>query len=150
MTNEKSMREESSFVVFRHSSFVVSLLAALCLPGCGGGDRPKTIPVSGQVTINGQPPGEFGRLYFTPTRVAEGYPKRPANGTFAADGSYRVMSWEADDGLVPGHYDISVVPADPSQSKIPAKYHQSSSSGLEVDVPVDQRSIEFNIEVRTN
>jgi hypothetical protein len=140
---------DSSFVS-RHSPFVVLLCAVACLAGCGSGDRPKTIPISGKVTLDGQPPGEGGKLYFTPSQVAEGYSKRPAHGTFTADGIYRVMSWEVDDGLVPGHYDVSVVPAEPSQSKIPTKYHQSSSSGLEVDVPVDQRSIEYNIEVRTN
>jgi hypothetical protein len=136
---------KNSFFAIRYSSFVILSFAVVWLAGCGGGDRPKTIPISGKVTIDGQAPGEIGRLYFTPTRVAEGYPKRPANGTFTADGTYRVMSWEPDDGLVPGHYLVSVVPASANQTKIPAKYHQNSSSQLEVDVPVDQGTIEYDI-----
>jgi hypothetical protein len=117
--------------------------------GCGGSNRPTTIPISGKFTIDGQAPGEGGRLYFTPARAAEGYPKRPAHGTFTADGNYRVMSWAVDDGLVPGDYTVSVVPVDPNKSKIPSKYHQNTTSGLEVNVPVDERSIEFDIPIVT-
>ena len=123
-------------------------LVIVWFAGCGGSNRPTTIPISGKVTINGQAPGEGGKLYFTPTQAAEGYPKRPASGAFVADGPYRVMSWEVDDGLVPGHYTVSVVPVDPNKTKIPTKYHQNTTSGLEVDVPTDQSSIEYNIDVR--
>lgn len=118
--------------------------------GCGSSDRPKTIPIRGKVVVDGQAPGEGGQLYFAPTSTAEGYSKRPARGTFTADGNYRVMSWEVDDGLVPGHYTVSVVPVDASKTKIPTKYHQGATSGLEVDVPVDQGAIEHNIEILTN
>lgn len=135
------------FVLSAQTAFLVC--AVMCLAGCGGPDRPKTIPISGKVMIDGQPPGEGGKLYFTATKVAEGYPKRPASGTFTADGKYRVMSWTVDDGLVPGRYAISVIPVDPKKTAIPAKYQQSNTSGLEVDVPVDERRIEFNVEVHT-
>lgn len=119
------------------------------LAGCGGSDRPKTIPIRGRVTINGQAPGEFGRLHFQPTQPAEGYVKRPASGSYTVEGDYRVMSWEADDGLVPGHYTVSLAPSDPKATKIPAKYHQGGTSGLEVDVPVDKDEIEYPINVTT-
>jgi hypothetical protein len=119
------------------------------LAGCGGSDRPKTIPIRGRVTINGQAPGEFGRMHFTPTQAAEGYVKRPASGSYTVEGDYRVMSWEPDDGLVPGHYTVSLAPSDPNATKIPVKYHQSGTSGLEVDVPVDQDEIEYPINVTT-
>jgi hypothetical protein len=130
--------------------WITSLGAAiLCLGGCGGSDRPKTIPISGRVTINGQPPGEFGKLFFTPTKAAEGYNKRPASGSFDAEGVYRVMSWEPDDGLVPGHYTVKIMPGNPAQSKIPQRYQDSGTSGLEVDVPVDQDKIQFDVVVTT-
>ena len=118
--------------------------------GCGGSDRPKTIPISGSVTINGQAPGESGRLHFQPTQPAEGYAKRPASGAYTPDGKYRVMSWEPDDGLVPGHYTVSLMPGDMNATKVPQKYQQGSTSGLEVDVPIDQSGVTFDIDVRTN
>ncbi len=126
------------------------MLAAvvIALNGCSGGDRPKTIPISGRVTIDGKEPGEAGKLYFTPTEPAPGYSRRPAGGAFDEHGIYRVMSWAPDDGLVPGHYTVSVVPNHPETTAIPTHYNQSATSGVEVDVPVDQGAIEFNIDVR--
>jgi hypothetical protein len=88
-------------------------------------------------------------MHFTPTQAADGYAKRPASGNYTVDGAYRVMSWEPDDGLVPGHYTVNLSPADPNATKIPTKYHQSGTSGLEVDVPVDQAKIEYDIDVHT-
>lgn len=128
---------------------VLLAVATVSSGGCGGSDRPKTVPIVGLVTINGQTPGEVGRIHFTPTQTAPGYNKRPASGGFAADGTYRVMSWEPDDGLVPGHYTVSLMPGDMNTTKISEKYRQSVTSGLEVDVPVDQGKIEYNIDVLT-
>lgn len=119
------------------------------LTGCGGSDRPKTIPISGVVTIDGQPPGEGGKLFFTPTEVAPGYNRRPASGSFNSAGNYRVMSWTPDDGLVPGHYTVAVAAGDSTRTRIPRRYIQSATSGLEVDVPVDQSAIEYNVEIHT-
>jgi hypothetical protein len=146
MTNGEWMNGDASFVI-RYSSLVILSVAIVWLAGCGGGDRPKTIPISGRVTIDGQPPGEVGRLHFTPTQAAEGYSKRPAGGAFTADGTYRVMSWEPDDGLVPGHYTVSLMPGDLSKTAIPPKYRESGTSGLEVDVPADEDRIEYNINI---
>ena len=125
------------------------LVLAIGLGGCWGNDRPKTIPISGHVTIDGKAPGEVGKLFFTPTQAAEGYSKRPASGSFNSEGIYRVMSWAPDDGLVPGHYTVSVVPNDPAKTAIPERYQQSKTSGLEVDVPMDLRKIEYNIEIHS-
>jgi hypothetical protein len=135
---------------FRHCLWVGVLVAAgASLSGCGGNDRPKTIPISGRVTIDGNAPGEGGKLFFTPTAAAAGYSLRPASGSFNSEGNYRVMSWTPDDGLVPGHYTVSVVPSQPAKTSIPTRYHESSGSGLEVDIPSDQGAIEYNIEVRS-
>jgi hypothetical protein len=117
------------------------------LSGCWGNDRPKTIPISGHVAIDGKPPGEAGKIFFTPTEAAPGYSKRPASGSFNAAGNYRVMSWAPDDGLVPGHYTVSIGVVDPDKTAIPRRYQDSATSGLEVDVPMDQGKIEYNIEV---
>jgi hypothetical protein len=132
---------------WRQVLFVAGAFSGVLLAGCGGNSRPKTIPLAGKVLVDGHQPGEGGKLYFTPTAAAPGYQKRPASGGFDADGFYRVMSWAPDDGLVPGHYTVSVVPGDPANSAIPAKYHQSATSGLELDVSADQRSIDYDIQV---
>jgi hypothetical protein len=134
---------------FQSARIIVLAMAIVSLGGCGGSDRPKTIPITGRVTLNGQPPGEVGKLFFTPTQAAAGYDKRPASAGFTAEGTYRVMSWEPDDGLVPGHYTVSLMPGDMNATKIPKKYQQAGTSGLEVDIPIDQDKVEFNIDVVT-
>jgi hypothetical protein len=134
--------------LFRQRFWIVAVAAALVgLGGCGGNDRPKTIPISGRVTIDGKAPGETGKIFFTPTEAAAGYSKRPASGSFNAQGNYRVMSWAPDDGLVPGHYKVTVMPSEPTKTAVPTRYNQSATSGLEVDVPVDQSKIEYDINV---
>lgn len=137
-------------VLVQRSGVFTLAVAILWLGGCGGIDRPKTIPISGRVTIDGQAPGESGKLFFTCTQPAEGYVKRPASGSFGTDGNYRVMSWAPDDGLVPGHYTLNVSPSDPAATKIPAKYQNSGTSGLEVDVPIDKDKIDFDIKIVTH
>jgi hypothetical protein len=117
--------------------------------GCGGSDRPKTIPIDGHVTIDGKAPGETGKIFFTPTEAAEGYSRRPASGSYNIDGHYRVMSWAPDDGLVPGHYTVSVLPNEPDKTAIPKKYSMSATSGVELDVSADKGKIDFDIAVRT-
>jgi hypothetical protein len=126
----------------------LAALAVVSSAGCGGNDRPKTIPVTGRMTIDGQEPGEFGKLFFNPTQSAEGYSARPASGSFNTDGSYSVMSWEPNDGLVPGHYTVRIVPADAAKTKIANRYLQDAN-GLEVDVTVEQDEVEFNIDVKS-
>jgi hypothetical protein len=126
----------------------ISVMVA-ALAGCGGVERPKTIPIDGHVTINGKAPGEAGKIFFTPTATAEGYSQRPASGSYNAEGHYRVMSWAPDDGLVPGHYTVSVMPGEPDKTSIPAKYQQGAASGLEVDVPVDKGKVNYDMDIRT-
>jgi hypothetical protein len=128
---------------------VAIVLVAIGLVGCMRSDRPKTIPITGKVTIDGQPPGERGKIHFTPTEAAEGYEKRPATGAFDVDGVYRVMSWSPDDGLVPGHYMVNVVPGNSNTTKILARYRVNGTSGLQVEVPVDKDEINYDIELVT-
>jgi hypothetical protein len=143
-----NLNTEASMSANRSYRWIATSLISLTAIGGCGPERPKTIPITGQVTINGNAPGEVGNIYFTPTKTADGYSSRPAKGAFGPDGTYHVMSWAVDDGLVPGHYAVSVIPADPNKTAIPRRYHQNTSSGLEVDVPVDQRRVEYNIELR--
>src|SRR5262245_49885729 len=113
-----------------HRLWAVAIAAALVSLSSCGSDRPKTIPISGRVNIDGKAPGEAGKIFFSPTEVADGYSKRPASGSFDPEGNYRVMSWAPDDGLVPGHYAVSVRPTDPNKTAIAAKYQVNSTSGL--------------------
>ena len=108
--------------LYRQRLWIGALAALVVDWRAVGNDRPKTIPISGRVTIDGKAPGEPGKIFFTPIQAAPGYSMRPARGSFNAEGNYRVLSWAPDDGLVPAHYTVSVVFGEPSKIAIPARY----------------------------
>ena len=81
-------------------------LCCLCclalLPGCSDG-RPDTIPVSGQVKLDGEPhPG--ARITFWAPGAS-----RPAAGTTDDQGNYTLTMFDADDGAMPGKNTVCVI-----------------------------------------
>src|SRR5262249_32721442 len=79
------------------------LLTALVRAGCGGApdDLPRQ-PVYGRVRLNGEPLAQ-GTIQFQP----DGGPRAAAisGGALIQDGSYSIPR---DQGLVPGHYKVSI------------------------------------------
>jgi len=86
------------------SLLVVALLASVLAIGCGqqGADRPKTVPVTGTVTHNGEPV-EGATVAFQPVGGSKG-----AVGVTDASGKYALTTFESDDGAVPGEYKVKV------------------------------------------
>lgn len=83
----------------------------LCLPllvGCSGGNDLSIVPVSGKVTFAGGPCPKPGSITFSPTKVAEGFPRRPGSAEFQEDGTFVATSFAKGDGLVPGVYTASI------------------------------------------
>ncbi len=128
---------------------VVVLALAVLLTGCGD-SNPNTVTVEGRVTLDGQPVGE-GTVTFQPLEPAEGFPRRPAIGTLAADGSYRLSTFEEGDGAVPGSYQVVVVavtggptpeePDTPEVWLIPQRYGTPGQSPLHASVPAQHRGV---------
>lgn len=84
------------------------LVASSCLLvsvlGCGFGDgRPARVPVSGIVTLGGNPV-EGALVTFVP-KSPDG---ESAVGTTDAGGRYVMTTFEKDDGAVPGEYFVKV------------------------------------------
>jgi hypothetical protein len=84
----------------RMHQFVLPLAVCCLLAGCGP-SRPQTVPVSGRVTWQGQPVVE-GIIVFYP---ATG---RPATGVIAADGTYRLRTFDPGDGAVLGKHCVTI------------------------------------------
>ncbi len=76
-----------------------ALLMPLLL-GCGS-DYPATVPVSGRVTLGGQPVSE-GSVMFYPESG------RPAMGNIKPDGTYTLTTFEALDGALPGKHRVTI------------------------------------------
>ena len=137
--SNREARLSPLLVMIKRPFQVLALLAVLANSGCGRSDRPTTHPVHGTVTLDGEPV-KFGAVRF----ISEG--GRPAMGKIQSDGSYRLGTFEDDDGALPGSYRVSVMvrekgteetaiqPAFPGPSLIPEGYEDPNTSGLAFEV----------------
>lgn len=124
--------------------------------GCGS-DLPKTIPVSGQVSFNGQPPPKPGTVYFLPVEAGEGFPSRPASGDFGPDGRFKAKTFEPGDGLMPGKYLMTIecwetppnMEGSPVKSHVPAKFQSPQTSGFKLDITPDMGPQDVKLDVVT-
>jgi hypothetical protein len=129
---------------------------AMASSGCGRSGRqiPNRVPVSGRVTIAGQP-----LAYGTVQLVPESPEGHAAMGTIKA-GSFTLASAESFPGVVKGSYKVSIVspqPIDPSnrpsdpfspeanKSNIPNRYGNIETSGLAVEVNAPIRDLTFDL-----
>jgi hypothetical protein len=115
------------------AGFVLGLPAALC--GCGG---PKLVPVSGKVTIDGQPLTS-GYVFVMPKDA------RAAGGKIDAQGRFTLTTNDDGDGCKPGTHAVTVTARQhlsPTRVKhlIPPKYAQSDTSEttVTIDGPTDE------------
>ena len=136
----------------------------LTLPvGCGTGE-PGLVPVSGRVTLDGGPWPKGGTITFTPAGGVVGSDptqSRPGSGKFDADGSFTVGSFEPDDGLFPGSYQVGIecLDAEPGmdnkgrmvggKSLIPTKFQSGKTSGLTFVVKPGENSAVASLDVKT-
>jgi hypothetical protein len=75
---------------------------ACCLAMCGCGPTlPPTAPVHGRVAVAGKPV-TMGRIMFQPENG------RPATGAIQTDGTYRLTTFQKDDGAVLGRHRVTI------------------------------------------
>jgi hypothetical protein len=112
--------------------FGAALAAALLgLGGCGGGG-PKVVPVSGTVTIDGQPL-TYGHIQVLPT----GW--RPASSRIGSDGRFMLTTTVSGDGCAVGSHAVVILagePISPEATKwhAPKKYADAATSNLTVTI----------------
>ena len=117
------------------------LLILVVAVGCSDG-RPKRVPVSGQVLIDGKPV-EGGSIQFIP----EG--DRPSSSDLDDEGRFTLRCFEEDDGAVTGTHKVLVAAREVVGQKVkwyaPQKYSDVSTSGLTVEItePTDSLVIEL-------
>ena len=124
---------------------LVGLMVAIVLIAAGGCDRrPSRVPVSGQVTVDGEPL-EFGSITFY--AVAGG---RPGGASLADGGNYSVTMHDPNDGLPPGKYTVTVAAADWVSDKAcrwhaPKHYQDAKTSGLTAEIKNEATTMNFNL-----
>jgi hypothetical protein len=115
----------------------------LALTGCT--DHPALAPVSGRVTLDGQPLPR-GMVQFVP--VAEAAREAPtAVGEIGADGTYELKTGDRAGALVGKHrvrIEARAVPKNEADtlpaSLIPDRFQSEATSELTVDVKANQRN----------
>jgi hypothetical protein len=120
------------------------LLAVSTVCGCSG-EKVKTVPVSGHITLAGQGLPQECYVYFMPTTSEGGTPMRPSMATMESDGSYRVKAFKDSRGLMPGKYSVVVsyfVPNPGGKNLVERRYQAG-----EFVVEANSGSVEHNIEI---
>jgi hypothetical protein len=135
------------------TALVIGIL--ITLPGCGTGD---TLPVSGQVTVDGEPlqaPG--GVVIFKPDADKGNTSKVEPTGYLDDQGRYTLYSAPGKKGAAPGWYKVQVNatklgpkmpmpkphrpgtpdPPPPPKGYFDNKFTSSKTSGLNVEVVAD-------------
>lgn len=111
--------------------------------GCDDG-RPKRVPVSGIVLIDGEPLA-YGSILFVPEQG------RPGGGAIDSSGRFTLTCFEPGDGVPPGTYRVQVRAIEPmgevaQRWHAPQKYSDAASSGLEVVVESATDDVKIELE----
>ena len=124
---------------------------ALVLAGCTSSNNPKTYPTTGKVTYRGQPVTS-GMILLTPVDTGHA-----ATGNLDKDGSFRLTTFQKDDGAVPGSYQVAiqVFPAEGAglpgaefggkAPPIPPKYASAASSGITAEIKASDNHLEWEL-----
>lgn len=104
-------------MIFRALRTTSLLAAATIMIGCGGatGDRKATAPVSGKVTFNGAAVSG-GSITLAPIGDVKGPAGKPASGNVQADGTFKLSTYDKNDGAVIGKHRVTYGPP-PGETK---------------------------------
>ena len=144
-------RYQTNMARFASIHFLVFFL--IIATGCSNKTQP--VPTSGRVTIDGAPVGANNyttrpaKISFLPIKSREGITLHPAMSLLDREGKYKLSTFKAGDGVLPGEYNVVIIsllsgpsiadPNAPEILEIPKYYGIPGQSGLTVTIP-DQRT----------
>ena len=134
----------------RLPSLSVVVLALACV-GCGGGgssDAPDTVPVSGTITMDGEPLAD-ARVVFAAANPADRL--RTVSGITDSSGEYELEFTSSQSGAQPGKYLVSVSTyredeegGAPRPETVPANYNAQTT--LTAEVSADSKVHDFELD----
>lgn len=128
-------------------------LAPLLFVGCGGSEeRPELQPAQGKLLINGEP-AEGATVIFHPASGTDFDARgtRP-KGTVGGDGTFQVTSYQANDGIPTGDYQVGIIwlgdpESDSAWDKLGGRLADPKQTGLTVSVVEGENQFEpFTLE----
>jgi hypothetical protein len=116
-----------------------AVLTSIALAAPIGASTPRAglVPVTGQVTLNGQPAGDVMMCFDAADRHS-------AYACSRADGSFELFSPGWGMGAVPNRYRVHLFSL-PSGPALPARYQDVRTSGLVVEVGPDWDELSFDL-----
>jgi hypothetical protein len=133
--------------MLRNVPLLAIAAGALLIAGCGGNG---TYPVQGKVVYQDGSPATDLTGYFISMDLSE--KQLSASGVVQPDGTFKVGTFEDDDGAVPGKYRVALTPPEapvdmPSPKPVIAKtYGSLASSGLEVEVKPEPNEVTLQVQ----
>ncbi|EAQ79751.1 hypothetical protein [Blastopirellula marina] len=133
----------------RNAGLIAASLAFTVLTGCGQPEepRPELIPVKGTFAINGKP-AEGAMLVFHPANGEEFDVRgtRP-RAIVGQDGQFSMTTYQSDDGIPVGEYDLSVLwfdnpDASNPHDKLGGRYAVPGKSNLRVLIDENTTELE--------
>lgn len=134
---------------------VAAVVASVAFVGCGGDKGPVLYPVSGTVTVDGQPLEKAGVAFQPDESKGNTLGLFPA-GTTDASGKYELMT-AAKNGAPAGHYKVVVIPysppptggAVPKAAAIPfdKKFSNPRTTDLSFEVAKSSKPLVFDIKL---
>lgn len=126
-------------MTFRLADFQRALLLLLLLCAAGCDSRPKRVPVSGKVLIDGEPL-KYGAVVFVP----EG--GRQSSGILDENGNFKLTCFEPGDGALIGKHQIQVLAGEAINNTTtkwyaPKKYSDRNASELVQEITGPTHSI---------
>jgi hypothetical protein len=103
---------------------LLPVVLCLLLLGCGPG-RPERAPVHGKITFQGKPV-TTGRIAFYPE------PGRSASSPIAADGSYKLTTFEPGDGALLGKHVVTITATEGTGGPMPKTIEDEKRHGMPV------------------
>jgi hypothetical protein len=126
---------------------LLMLLVGLALAGCSG----KTAPVEGRVKFQDGSDVSVLAGYEVSFQLADG--KTSSVGQIAPDGTFKLSTFGADDGAVPGQHRVAITPPQspdpdkpPQKPAIPAKYGDFNTSGLTAEIKPGRNPVELELQ----
>ena len=107
-------------------------LALLTLAGCTGEERPTLVPVTGYVTVDGDPV-TAGSIIFHPGE-GNAYMKDKPSSLLQLDGSFTMKTFPFGEGVSPGPYKVTLAPELANRVGQP-EYADPKTTPWSIDVP---------------
>jgi hypothetical protein len=99
--------------------------------------RAGLVPVTGQVNLDGHPVGDVMICF-------DSGGEHSAHDWARTDGSFRLFSFGLGKGVAPGKYGVHLF-SKPGGPSLPAKYQDTGTSGLDVEVGPDWNDFSFDL-----